>query len=57
MERGRSARTTHVARVTSLPHEPSHLIIRMVEDDDVVHIKEEDDPVVHPKAWEALNRV
>jgi hypothetical protein len=23
MERGRSARTTHVARVTSLPHEPS----------------------------------
>jgi hypothetical protein len=24
MERGRSARTTHVARVTSLPHEPSH---------------------------------
>jgi hypothetical protein len=25
MERGRSARTTHVARVTSLPHEPSHL--------------------------------
>jgi hypothetical protein len=25
MERGRSARTTHVARVTSLPHEPSHM--------------------------------
>jgi hypothetical protein len=24
MERGRNARTTHVARVTSLPHEPSH---------------------------------
>jgi hypothetical protein len=24
-ERGRSARTTHVARVTSLPHEPSHI--------------------------------
>jgi hypothetical protein len=24
MERGRSARTTHVAHVTSLPHEPSH---------------------------------
>jgi hypothetical protein len=26
------------------------LIIRIVEDDDVIHVKEEDDPVVHPKA-------
>jgi hypothetical protein len=26
MERGRNARTTHVARVTSLPYEPSHVI-------------------------------
>jgi hypothetical protein len=28
MERGRNARTTHVARVTSLPHEPSHQLPR-----------------------------
>jgi len=33
------------------------LIIRMVEDDNVVYIEEEDDPVVHLKAWKALNRV
>jgi hypothetical protein len=32
MERGRSARTTHVARVTSLPHEPSQTLIEVVGD-------------------------
>jgi hypothetical protein len=26
------------------------LVVRVIEDDDVVHVKEEDDPVVHPKA-------
>jgi hypothetical protein len=28
MERGRSARTTHVARVTSSPNEPSHNLVK-----------------------------
>jgi hypothetical protein len=33
------------------------LAIRMVEDDHIIHIEEEDNPVVDPKAWETLNRV
>jgi hypothetical protein len=37
MERGRSARTTHVARVTSLPHEPSQDIQKSKQSRDVVH--------------------
>jgi hypothetical protein len=30
MKRGRSARTTHVARVTSLPHEPSNKDVQLL---------------------------
>jgi hypothetical protein len=33
------------------------LVIRIVEDDDIVHVEEEDDPIVYLKAWKALNRV
>ena len=33
------------------------LVVRMVEDDNVVHVEEEDDPTVHPKAWKALDRL
>jgi ribosome-binding ATPase YchF (GTP1/OBG family) len=33
------------------------LVVRVIEDDDIVHVEEEDDPVVHPKAWKAMNRV
>jgi hypothetical protein len=29
----------------------------VIEDDDIVHVEEEDDPVVYPKAWKAINRV
>jgi hypothetical protein len=33
------------------------LIIRMVKDDDIVHVEEENNSLVHPKAWKAINRV
>jgi hypothetical protein len=33
------------------------LVVGVIEDDDIVHVEEEDYPVVHPKAWEAMNRV
>jgi hypothetical protein len=33
------------------------LVIRVVKHDDIVHIEEEDDPVVRSEAWKALNRV
>jgi hypothetical protein len=29
----------------------------MVEDDNIVHVEEENDSVIHPKAWKALNWV
>ena len=33
------------------------LIVRVIEDDDIVHVEEENDPAIHPKAWKALDRV
>jgi ribosome-binding ATPase YchF (GTP1/OBG family) len=33
------------------------LVVRVIEDDNVVHIEEENDPVVYPKAQKALDRV
>ena len=33
------------------------LVVRVVKYDYIVHVKEENDPFIHPKAWEALNRV
>jgi ribosome-binding ATPase YchF (GTP1/OBG family) len=33
------------------------LVVRVIEDDDIVHVEEENNPVVHPEAWKAMNRV
>jgi ribosome-binding ATPase YchF (GTP1/OBG family) len=32
-------------------------VVRVIEDNDIVHVEEEHDPVVHLKAQKALNRV
>jgi hypothetical protein len=33
------------------------LVVRMIQDNDIVHVEEENDSVIHPKAWKALDRV
>jgi hypothetical protein len=33
------------------------LVVRVTEDNDIIHVEEEDDPVVHIEAWKAMNRV
>jgi ribosome-binding ATPase YchF (GTP1/OBG family) len=33
------------------------LVVRVIEDNNIVHVEKEDNPVVYLKAWEALNRV
>jgi hypothetical protein len=33
------------------------LVVRVIEDDNIVYIEEYNDPAVHPKAWKALDRV
>jgi hypothetical protein len=32
-------------------------VVRVIEDDNIVNVEEEHNPVVHPKARKALNRV
>jgi ribosome-binding ATPase YchF (GTP1/OBG family) len=33
------------------------LVVRVIEDDNIVHIEEENDPIVHLKARKALDSV
>jgi hypothetical protein len=32
-------------------------VINIIKNDDVIYIEEEDNPVIHPEAWEALCQI
>ena len=31
------------------------LVVQVIQDDDIVHVEEENNPAIHPKAWKALD--